>query len=132
MNERHVYKIQEGDKHQLYVFNIDRVGNRITLKSIWILVIHNGLESKIILNIPGLMDNMAVDGENKATPEANRVLEELFSDMILAAGSDLVTTAIEDDDVAELLNAHDKAEIIHHETFDDILARLNENKSTKH
>lgn len=130
--ERHVYKIEDGDKQQLYVFNIEREDNKITLKSIWLLIIHNGLETKIILNIPGLMDQMAADAFNKATPEANRVLNDLFSDMVMVTGDELVSTNMENDEVAELLNAHDKAEIIHSETFDDILARLNETKSTKH
>ena len=134
MNERHVFKIQdeEGDRHQLYVFNIERTDNKITLKSIWLLVIHNGLETKIILNIPGLMEQMADDMGNKATPEANRVLESLFKDMVLAADGDLVSTQIEEDPTTELLDAAQKAEKIHNETFDDILARLNERKSTKH
>jgi hypothetical protein len=128
MMERHLYRLQDGDKQQVYIFNVERTATSVTLKSIWLIVIHNGYETKIILNIPGLMEKIAVDDTDKTTPTMDITLNEMFSDMVLAQDEvdDLVVTEIEHNTTQELLDAAFKAEIIHNETFDDIVARLND------
>jgi hypothetical protein len=62
--EQHIYKIQDetdDSKGQVYVFNVTRHDNTITIDSIWMVVIHNGLETKVVLNIPGILDQILVE-----------------------------------------------------------------------
>lgn len=83
--EQHIYKIQESDERGIvYVFNITRKAKAITLDSIWLVVIHNGIETKIILNIPAIMAEILITPEQDAELNVKEVIAHWFSDMKLA------------------------------------------------
>ena len=128
--EQHVYKIHDGDKGQVYVFNITRHKDKITIDSIWMVVIHNGLETRIILNIPGIMDQILVEPHENTDQSTKALLDSWFGDMELAA-EDLIEVDMDEYeiDTVDLLEAADKAAILHDSKYNDLINELLNGKS---
>jgi hypothetical protein len=123
VTEQHIYKI-EGDENQgiVYIFNVDRQDNKIMLKSIWIVVIHNGYETKIILDIPGLMRDILLTPEMAADVDQRKLIKEWFDEMQLAKG-EYIGADMADTSVNEILEAADKAKVIPSK-YDDIVKEM--------
>jgi len=128
MKEQHVYKIQDeadDSKGQVYVFNITRHKNKITIDSIWMVVIHNGLETKVVLNIPGILEQILDNPEDTSDIKTKATLNTWFGDMKLAS-EELIGVDMDeyDIDTVDLLEAADKAAILHDTKYQDIIDEL--------
>jgi len=132
MKEQHVYKIvddNDSSRGQVYVFNITRHKNKITIDSIWMVVIHSGLESKVVLNMPGIIEQILLNPQDTSGIKTKETLNTWFSDMKLA-NEDLIGVDVDDSiDTMELLEAADKAAILHDSKYDDIISELTSGKS---
>jgi len=100
--EQHIYKIQDGEKGIVYIFNITRREHSVSLESIWLVVVHNGLETKIVLDIPGLMAEMLMCPESAADTQAASIIKKWFSDMELA--KDELLMADMEEEITDLTN----------------------------
>ena len=123
MTEQHIYKI-DGDEGKgiVYIFNVEREDNKLMLKSIWLVVIHNGLETKIILDIPGIMREILITPELAADMDARELIHEWFDDMKLAQG-EFIGVDMEETNADDILAAADKAAVIPSK-YDDIVNEM--------
>jgi hypothetical protein len=122
--EQHIYKIQDEDKGIVYIFNVTRREKSISLESVWLVVIHNGLETKIILDIPGLMGEMLLSPENAADDNIQRVIGKWFSDMELA--KDQIIAMDMDDEIIDITEVEGTTD------YDDIVKEMLNGIPKKH
>jgi hypothetical protein len=113
-----IYKIEPlPNVKQMYVFNIDED----TLVSIWMVIVHNDIESKIILNIKDIIEDCKL-----STPTSDHIMHlvrELFGDM--PSIDNLINMEIEQEDDAEtIIAAADEAIKSSTTEYDDIVKQM--------
>lgn len=117
--ERHVYSMQDSpDRKHAYIFNIirDQENQEIVVESIWIVVQLHGQESKIIINLQHIAEDIW-DKPHKAAPESlNKMIDEEFNEL-----SEEVNKAVNQD----LLSAAERANLQYPQSFDDIIKQIN-------
>lgn len=119
--EQHIYKIQDEDKGIVYVFNVTRREKSISLESIWLVVIHNQLETKLVLDIPGIVNEILLSPEQAAEPSATNIIKQWFGDMKLAQ-DEIIAADFELEPDIEFVEVIDDVE--GHTDHDDIVKDL--------
>jgi hypothetical protein len=118
MTRQYIYKLEprEGVK-QLYVINLN--GNELV--SLWMVIIHNDIESKIILNVKDIVEDCKT--AEPANSHIMSIVRSMFSEMS-NQGSLINMEFEENDTIEDIIEAADEASKSATTEYDDIVKQL--------
>ena len=128
MKEHYVYKMQDIDNGIVYVFNVERTLDGVKLTSIYLVVIQNSVETKIILDVPGILKEIKDNPNSKANDKTVDTINQWFVDMALSENDSISSDILEPNSLTELLDM----EVVGSTDYDDIVNELLNEKPKYH
>jgi len=118
MTKHYAIKLEPSkDCQQLYVFEVNNLNQLVRIRMV---IVHNELESKVIIN------TLALVKEFETQPTANKhqmkLITEIFDGM--ADADDLISIDMEEPGDINLIEAADLAAVLHSTDYDDITNEL--------
>lgn len=142
MTEQHIYRISDelNNQEQFYVFNVVRENDKITLCDLKLLIMDNNTESRVILNITEILNQIKTKPNvSIANKKQKQIINEVFDDLSKSvSGRDInlneltytheLVDELDNIDLYKLLECQTDLDSMAHTKYNDIVNNLNDNK----